>query len=279
MRLRFYSINLSKVKGRKRSLKLFDTHTHLNADQFEGIEDKIIQAALNNGVDYMAVVGFDEKTINKSLHLSQSYRNIISVLGWHPTEAYRYNSNIESMLIQKLTENKVYMLGEIGLDYYWPDSTKDQQTRVFRRLIAIAKEMDLPITIHNRDATEDVYNILKEEGIPSAGGIMHSFGEGPEEVKKFLDLGMHISFSGVLTFKKSEAVRQAAKLVPNDRLLIETDAPYLAPVPMRGKRNEPAYVRYVAEVLAKVKETNLEEIAQITSHNAFNLFAWKPKDS
>lgn len=260
-------------------MKLFDTHTHLNADQFEGIEEEIIQSAHNNGVDYMAVVGFNEKTINKSLQLSQNFQNIISVLGWHPTEAYRYNKKIESMLIQKLSENKVHMLGEIGLDYYWPDSTKEEQTRVFRRLIAIAKDMNLPITIHNRDATEDVYKILKEEGIPSAGGIMHSFGEGTEEVKKFLDLGMHISFSGVLTFKKSEDVREAAKLVPQDKLLIETDAPYLAPVPMRGKRNEPAYVRYVAEVLAGVRELTLEEVAQLTSQNAFNLFNWQPKVS
>ncbi|XJS10324.1 TatD family hydrolase [Aerococcaceae bacterium WGS1372] len=259
-------------------MKLFDTHTHLNADQFEGIEYEIITSAHNHHVDYMAVVGFDEKTINKSLKLSQAYNNIISVLGWHPTEAYRYNKDIELMLIHKLTADKVQMLGEIGLDYYWPDSTKEEQRKVFRRLIAIAKEMNLPITIHNRDATEDVYNILKEEGIPEAGGIMHSFGESSEEVKKFLDLGMHISFSGVLTFKKTNDVREAAKLVPDDKLLIETDAPYLAPVPMRGKRNEPAYVRYVAEVLAEVRETSLDNIADITTKNAFRLFDWNPED-
>lgn len=259
-------------------MKLFDTHTHLNADQFTGIEQEIIEAAQANGVEYMAVVGFDEKTIGKSLELSRINPNIISVLGWHPTEAHRYNQDIEAMLIQRLTEDKVQMLGEIGLDYYWPDSTKEEQTRVFKRLIAIAKEMNLPITIHNRDATDDVYHILKEEGIPQAGGIMHSFGESPEDVKKFLDLGMHISFSGVLTFKKSDEVREAAKLVPNDKLLIETDAPYLAPVPKRGKRNEPAYVRYVAEVLAEVRGTSLEELAQLTTNNAFELFNWQPKD-
>lgn len=259
-------------------MKLFDTHTHLNADQFEGIEEEIIEAARQNDVEYMAVVGFDEKTIDKSLELSRNHQHIISVLGWHPTEAYRYNKEMEDMLIQKLSEDKVQMLGEIGLDYYWPDSTKEEQDRVFRRLIAIAKEMNLPITIHNRDATQDVYKILKEEGVPQTGGIMHSFGEKPEDVKKFLDLGMHISFSGVLTFKKSDEVREAAKLVPSDKLLIETDAPYLAPVPKRGKRNEPAYVRYVAEVLAAVRETSLEEIAQLTTKNAFDLFIWHPED-
>lgn len=258
-------------------MKLFDTHTHLNADQFEGIESEIIQQARANGVEYMAVVGFDEKTIDKSLLLSEQNDHIISVVGWHPTEASRYNKDIERLLEEKLTQPKVHMLGEIGLDYYWPDSTKEDQQRVFRRLIAMAKEFNLPITIHNRDATEDVYKILKEEGIPKAGGIMHSYGESKEEVYKFLDLGMHISFSGVLTFKKTDSVREAAKVVPNDRLLIETDAPYLAPVPKRGKRNEPAYVRYVAEVLAEVKGMPLDELAALTTNNAFDLFRWHPE--
>ena len=258
-------------------MKLFDTHTHLNADQFEGIESEIIQQAKDNDVEYMAVVGFDEKTIEKSLLLSQENEHIISVIGWHPTEASRYNQAIEKQLEEKLAAPKVQMLGEIGLDYYWPDSTKEDQHRVFRRLIAMAKEHNLPITIHNRDATDDVYKILKEEGIPKAGGIMHSYGETEEEVYKFLDLGMHISFSGVLTFKKTEDVREAAKVVPNDRLLVETDAPYLAPVPKRGKRNEPAYVRYVAEVLGQVKDMPLDEIATLTTNNAFELFKWYPE--
>ena len=258
-------------------MKLFDTHTHLNADQFEGIESEIIQQAKDNDVEYMAVVGFDEKTIEKSLLLSQENEHIISVIGWHPTEASRYNQAIEKQLEEKLTAPKVQMLGEIGLDYYWPDSTKEDQHRVFRRLIAMAKEHNLPITIHNRDATDDVYKILKEEGIPKAGGIMHSYGETKEEVYKFLDLGMHVSFSGVLTFKKTEDVREAAKVVPNDRLLVETDAHYLAPVPKRGKRNEPAYVRYVAEVLGQVKDMPLDEIATLTTNNAFELFKWYPE--
>lgn len=259
-------------------MKFFDTHTHLNAKQFEGIEAEIIQNAHDNDVEYMAVVGFDEQTIDKSLSLSHNNEHIISVVGWHPTEASRYNASIERLLEEKLTQPKVHMLGEIGLDYYWPDSTKEDQHRVFRRLIAMAKEHNLPITIHNRDATDDVYKILKEEGIPRAGGIMHSYGETKEEVYKFLDLGMHISFSGVLTFKKTESVREAAKVVPKDRLLIETDAPYLAPVPKRGKRNEPAYVRYVAEVLANVREVGLDEIATLTTQNAFDLFKWYPED-
>ena len=255
--------------------RLFDTHTHLNATAFIGQEDQIIQQAHEQGVGYFAVVGFDRETIERSLALSERYDEVISVIGWHPTEAYCYSAEVERWIEQQLEHPKVKMYGEIGLDYHWDTSTKTEQWRVFRRQIAIAKEHNLPITIHNRDATDDVYQILKEEGIPDAGGIMHSFGEGVDDAKRFLDLGMHLSFSGVLTFKKTEEVRQAAAIVPDHRLLIETDAPYLAPEPMRGKQNQPAYVRYVAERLAQVRQMSYADLAALTTQNAFELFRWK----
>lgn len=256
-------------------MKLFDTHTHLNVSQFDGIETKIVERALEQQVAYLAVVGFDAVTIEKSLQLSEQFRNIVSVVGWHPTEAISYTPQIETQLQMWLEHPNVRMLGEIGLDYYWDTSPVDVQKNIFRRQIAIAKEHGLPITIHNRDATDDVYRILKQEGVPQAGGIMHSFGGNAEQAMQFVELGMHISFSGVLTFKKSEEVRQAALVVPYERLLIETDAPYLAPVPFRGKQNEPAYIRYVAEELARIRQLPLETIANITTENAFNLFGWR----
>ena len=255
-------------------MKLFDTHTHLNAAQFEGEVAHYWQRANHQGVAYCAVVGFDEPTIIRSLALSEEYDAMISVVGWHPTEAHTYTSQVERQLEQWLTVPKVKMLGEIGLDYYWKTAPKDIQDKVFRRQIAIAKEHNLPITIHNREATEDVYRILKQEGLPGKGGIMHSFGGTAQEAMQFVDLGMHVSFSGVLTFKKSEAVREAARVVPVERLLIETDAPYLAPVPYRGKQNEPAFVYYVAETLANVRNVSLDEIAKITTENAMRLFQW-----
>lgn len=261
---------------RNNDMKLFDTHTHLNAHHFTGIEHEVIAQALKNDVHYLAVVGFDEPTIIKSLELSDHYENIISVVGCHPTEASHYDAKFEKKLEHWLAHPKVKMLGEIGLDYYWDTAPKDVQEKVFRRQIAIAKEHGLPITIHNRDATEDTYRILKDVGVPECGGIMHSFGGTPEEAKQFLDLGMHLSFSGVLTFKKSEAVREAAAIVPQEFLLIETDAPYLAPMPFRGKQNQPAYVRYVAETLAQVRGWSLEETSQITTRNALKLFRWEP---
>lgn len=259
-------------------MNLFDTHTHLNAEQFSGREGEIVAQAKDAGVSYMAVVGFDRPTIEKSLELSQVYPNIISVCGWHPTEAATYNRQTEAYLEEVLGQEKVFMLGEIGLDYYWDTATKAEQEKAFRRQIAMAKNLHLPITIHNRDATADCYRILREEGLPQAGGIMHSFGEDATWAQRFLDLGMHISFSGVVTFKKTVAVREAAKVVPDNRLLVETDAPYLAPVPKRGKENQPAYVRYTAEVLSQVRQVPLEELAQTTTKNAFKLFNWFPEE-
>lgn len=251
---------------------IFDSHTHLNAEQFKADIPETIQHAKELGVTEMAVVGFDTPTIEKSLQLSQKYKEIQSIIGWHPTEAGSYTPEIEKNLQHLLTTPKVVALGEIGLDYYWMEDPKEVQDRVFRRQIAIAKEMNLPISIHTRDAMEDTYKILKEEDIRDIGGIMHSFSGDPEWMERFLDLGMHISLSGVVTFKKAVEVQDVAKAVPLNRLLVETDAPYLAPVPYRGKRNEPGYTRYVVEKIAELREMPFEKIAEQTTANAHRLF-------
>lgn len=251
---------------------IFDTHTHLNVEQFKDEIPEVIERAKELGVTEMAVVGFDTPTIDKSLELSQMYKDIYSIIGWHPTEAGSYTKEIETRLQYQLEEEKVVALGEIGLDYYWMEDPKEVQDKIFRRQIAIAKEMNLPISIHTRDAMEDTYKILKEENIHNIGGIMHSFSGNGEWAKRFLDLGMHISFSGVLTFKKAFEVHEAAGIVPMDKLLVETDAPYLAPMPYRGKRNEPGYTRYVVERMAEIRELPVEQVAEITRNNAHRLF-------
>ncbi|MHC5215788.1 TatD family hydrolase [Enterococcus sp. LJL128] len=251
---------------------IFDTHTHLNAEQFAEDIPETVARATELGVTEMAVVGFDTPTITKSLALSQEYPNIHSIIGWHPTEAGSYTKEIEAQLQQQLTKPKVVALGEIGLDYYWMEDPKELQAKVFRRQIAIAKEMNLPISIHMRDAIEDTYQILKEEDVRDIGGIMHSYSGDDEWMKRFLDLGMHISFSGVVSFKKATDVQEAAANAPIDRLLVETDAPYLAPVPYRGKRNEPGYTRYVVEKIAELRNMEWEELAKQTTKNAHKLF-------
>lgn len=251
---------------------IFDSHTHLNAEQFNDDIPETIERAKELGVTKMAVVGFDTPTIEKSLQLSHDYSNIYSIIGWHPTEAGSYTKDIEKKLQEQLTMPKVVALGEIGLDYYWMEDPKEVQAEVFRRQIAIAKEMNLPISIHTREALADTYQILKEEDIRDIGGIMHSFSGDFEWAKRFLDLGMHISFSGVVTFKKAQDVQEAPTHVPLDRLLVETDAPYLAPVPYRGKRNEPGYTRYTVEKIAELRHLPVEEVALQTWKNAHRLF-------
>lgn len=251
---------------------IFDTHTHLNAEQFKNDIPETIESAKKLGVTEMAVVGFDNPTIEKSLLLSQTYANIYSIIGWHPTEAGSYTPEVETKLQKQLDNDRVVALGEIGLDYHWMEDPKDVQEKVFRRQIAIAKEQHLPISIHTREALEDTYRILKDEKITTIGGIMHSFSGDTEWMERFLDLGMHISLSGVVTFKKAIEVQEAAKVVPLERLLVETDAPYLAPVPYRGKRNEPGYTRYVVEKIAELRGESIERIAMQTRKNAHRLF-------
>lgn len=251
---------------------LFDTHAHLNVKQFEEDADEVIQRAKAHGITRIAVIGFDQDTIERALELSKEYAEIYPVIGWHPTEAGSYSDEVEEKLIQLMKTEDVIAMGEMGLDYHWMDDPKDVQIDVFRRQIRVAKELDLPFTVHNRESTEDVYKVLKEEGIGEAGAIMHSFNLDPDWLEKFLDLGMHISFSGVVTFKNAPEVKESAKLVPLDKLLIETDAPYLSPEPNRGKRNEPGYVRFVAEEIATLRDLSVEELAKITTENAIALF-------
>ena len=257
---------------RKLMSVLFDTHCHLNVDAFDEDVEEVIQRAKEIGVGRFAVVGFDSPTIKKSLELSRMHPEIYSIIGWHPTEAGNYSSEIQDGLMISLTEDKVVAMGEMGLDYHWNTSPKEVQEKVFRQQIQIAKQLQLPISIHMRDAIEDTYRILREEDVSSIGGIMHSYSGDVAYMHRFIDLGMHISLSGVVTFKKAIEVHEVAKEVPLDRLLIETDSPYLAPVPYRGKRNEPAHVKYVAERVAELRGLDVSEIGEITSRNANRLF-------
>ena len=179
---------------------------------------------------------------------------------------------MKDFLLQK---EKVIAMGEMGLDFHWNTSPAAVQEKVFRQQIAVAKNMQLPITIHMRDAIEDTYRVLREENVSEIGGIMHSYSGDVEYMQKFLDLGMHISLSGVVTFKKASEVHEVAKAVPLDRLLIETDSPYLAPMPYRGKRNEPSYVKYVCERIAELRGMDPKEVERITTENANRLFGLK----
>jgi len=254
---------------------IFDTHTHLNAKNFIGREAEEIAKAKAFGVETMNIVGFDKATIEKSLELSAQYDNLYSTIGWHPTEAGEYDEKIESYLLEKLKDPKVIALGEIGLDYHWMTASKTTQEKVFRRQIQLSKDVDLPFVVHTRDALEDTYDIIKSEKVGRRGGIMHSFSGTYEEALKFIDLGMIISFSGVVTFKKATDLQECAEKLPLDKIVVETDAPYLAPMPYRGKENTPAYTKFVVEKIAECRGISSEEVAQVTTKNAIEIFGLK----
>lgn len=254
---------------------LFDTHTHLNAEQFhEDVEDVIVRAQ-EAGVSEMIVVGFDRKTIEGAISLVERYDFLYAAVGWHPVDAIDMTENDLNWIEELCAHPKVVALGETGLDYHWDKSPKEIQKTVFRQQIQLAKKVNLPLIIHNREATEDVIAILKEEGADEVGGIMHCFSSTLEDAKVCIDLNFYISIGGPVTFKNAKQLKEVVAELPLERLLIETDCPYLAPHPFRGKRNEPAYVKYVAEQIALLKGINYQELAQKTSDNAKQLFGIK----
>ncbi|KAA9012018.1 TatD family hydrolase [Niallia endozanthoxylica] len=251
---------------------LFDTHVHLNAEQFEEDLTEVIDRALKAGVERMLVVGFDRPTIQKAMELVEAYDFLYASVGWHPVDAIDMTDE-DLLWIEELSAHpKVVALGEMGLDYYWDKSPKEVQKEVFRKQIQLAKKVKLPIIIHNREATADIITVLKEEGAEEIGGIMHCFSGSAETAMECIKLNFLISLGGPVTFKNAKKPKEVAKEVPLDKLLIETDCPYLAPHPYRGKRNEPAYVRLVAEQIAELKEISIEEVERITTENAKKLF-------
>ncbi|GAA0439253.1 TatD family hydrolase [Lentibacillus halophilus] len=250
---------------------LVDTHMHLNVEQFVDDREETIQRAFDAGVAYMIVVGFNRETIPLALELAEQYETIYAAVGWHPVDAIDMcDEDLE--WIEDLTQHsKVVAIGEMGLDYHWDKSPKDVQKDVFRRQIALAKKVGMPITIHNREATEDIIDVLKEENAKDVGGIMHCYNDDAKYVPTFLDMNFHISLGGPVTFKNATMPKDVAVQVPIDRLLVETDAPFLAPHPNRGRRNEPAYVKLVAEKIAELRGMSFDELSSVTTENAFKL--------
>lgn len=251
---------------------LIDTHVHLNADQYDEDLQPVIDRALEAGVDRMIVVGFDEKTITRTMELIEQYDFIYGVIGWHPVDAIDFTEDNYNWIKELATHDKIVAIGEMGLDYHWDKSPKDVQKSVFRRQIALAKELKKPIVIHNREATQDVVDILKEENAAEVGGVMHSFSGSKEICDEILKLNFIISLGGPVTFKNAKQPKEVAQHVPLDKLIVETDAPYLTPHPYRGKRNEPAYVKLVAEQIAELRGISYEELAAATTQNAERLF-------
>jgi len=252
-------------------MTLIDSHCHLDSEQFDGDREEVIERALAAGVERMVAIGTGNgpPDLEAGVRLADRYPCFYATVGVHPHDAGKASDETFKRVAELLAHPQVIAVGEIGLDYHYDFSPREQQRDVFVEQLRIARDAGKPIVIHTREAWADTISLLREHW--SGTGIMHCFSGGPAEARQALDLGFYLSFGGIVTFPKAPGIQESARIAPADRILIETDAPYLAPVPRRGKRNEPAYIVETARKLAELRGESLEDIAATTSANFFRL--------
>ena len=256
-------------------MQLIDSHAHLDFEDFAGDLDGVMTRARAAGVGRVVTIGLwrKEGDFGNALELAARWPGFFSAtIGIHPHECAKVSEADWLRSAELAADPRVVGVGETGLDFHYDLSPRDVQESCFRRSIRLAHQAGKPLVIHVREAEEVCVQVLREEGLPAAGGVIHCFTGDARAARAYLDLGLQISVAGIITFKTAEPIREAVRLVPDDRLLVETDAPFLAPVPFRGKRNEPAHVRLVAEKVAEVRGQPLERVAAFTTGNARRLF-------
>jgi len=250
---------------------LVDSHCHLDFPDLIENEADVLERMAENGVTHALCVSVKLETLPAVIGLAERHANLFASVGVHPDNADCEEPD-EARLLALAAHPKVVAIGETGLDYYWHKDAPEWQRARFRTHIRAARSCAKPLIIHTRNSAADTLRLMQEEGADQVGGVMHCFTETLEVAKLALDLNFHISFSGIVSFKNAEALRDVARFVPSDRLLVETDAPYLAPMPFRGKTNQPAYVRHVAQAVADARGENLASVAEATTRNFFRLF-------
>jgi TatD DNase family protein len=255
-------------------LGLIDSHAHIQGPEFGGDVEAVVARAKEAGVEKVIVVGgAGELASNEAaLALAQSFPQIYATVGMHPHDAKNVGANELKKLEELTTYEKAIAIGETGLDYYYSHSPHEMQRNVFAQFIAMARKTALPLVVHERNAHQDAADLLRIQGAGALRGVIHCFSGDYQAARQYLDLGFYLSFTGIITFKNADPLRDVVRKVPLERLLVETDSPYLSPVPHRGKRNEPAYVRFVAQTIANVKNLSLEEVARVTTRNVRELF-------
>ncbi len=251
---------------------IYETHTHFDDKAFDADRDDAIKAAMAAGVARFVNVASSMESSRTSLDLAHTYPEFLAAVGVHPEECADLTEADMELLRTYTEDENVVAIGEIGLDYYWDEPARDIQKKWFVRQIALAGCVRLPLIIHSRDAAEDTYDILRAEKADEIGGIMHCFSYSKEMAAKFLDMGFYIGVGGVITFKNGRKLREVVEYVPLEKIVVETDSPYMAPHPNRGKRNTSEYLPYVVEEIAKVKGISKEEVEEITYNNAKRLF-------
>lgn len=253
---------------------LVDSHCHLDGRDFSEDIDDVVQRAFNVGVTRLLTMGTRFSTVDEVISLTEKYPYVYGAIGVHPEYADEESAVLTTdTLCEKAKHKKIIAIGEIGLDYHYGTGTIAEQKKIFRMQLKTAKEIGLPVCIHARDADEDIASILRQESDNGAlKGVIHCFSSGRKLAETALDLGFYLSATGIITFNKSESLREIFRDIPLDRLLLETDCPYLAPVPYRGRRNEPSFLLKTAEKLAVLKSVSFEKIAEVTTKNFLKLF-------
>ncbi|MCR5688301.1 MAG: TatD family hydrolase [Lachnospiraceae bacterium] len=251
---------------------IYETHTHFDDKAFEADRDEAIKKAIEAGVGRFVNIGASMASSLRSIDIAHTYPEFYAAVGVHPEDCRDLDEGDMEKLLEMSSDEKVVAIGEIGLDYYWDEPERDIQKKWFRRQIKLALEADLPMIVHSRDAASDTLTILEEEDAGSVGGIIHCFSYGKEVARQCLDMGFYIGVGGVVTFKNGRKLKEVVESVPLDRIVTETDSPYMAPVPHRGKRNSSEYLPFIVEEIARIKGISAEEVEKVTWANAVALF-------
>ena len=248
-----------------------DTHCHVFKSDYENI-DEVLENASNNHIKYVINNGSNNETNKEVLDLILKYPNMYGAIGIHPEDVDGATQEDIKFIEDNLSNEKIVAIGEIGLDYYWDKDNKEQQKEFFERQLVLAKELKKPVIVHSREAALDTYEVIKASADRDNSGVIHCFSYSKEEAKKYLDMGFYIGIGGVLTFKKAAKIREVAEYVPIDRILLETDCPYLAPEPFRGKRNSSLYIPEVVKKIAEIKQLDYDEVIDITFKNGRRMY-------
>jgi TatD DNase family protein len=253
-------------------MMLIDSHAHLEMPEFRRDLTEVVQRAKASGVEYIFTVGTEKRDWDRALEIAHSYPSVYAILGVHPHNAREINKETYPTLRKLCAHDRVRAYGEIGLDFYRNLSPRDVQLKRFREQIQLARDLGLPIVVHDREAHQETLEILKSEKAEKCGGIIHCFSGNYEMARQCIDMGFYISIPGSITFKNAGGFQEVVKQIPLGSLLVETDAPFLTPVPFRGRRNEPSYVGYTAQKVAEIKKVSAEKVAEVTTENALRVY-------
>ena len=251
---------------------IFDTHAHYDDEAFDSDREELLRSLPGAGVGRVVNIAASVQSIDESLDMAHRFEHVYCALGIHPEHCGEMDDEILEKVRAGLSDSKAVAVGEIGLDYYWPEPDREIQKYWFARQLQLAAEVDMPVVIHSREAAADTMRIMKENHAERIGGVVHCYSYSAELAKEFVKMGFYIGIGGVLTFKNARKLVEVAREIPLERLLLETDCPYLAPVPFRGKRNSSLYLPYVVEKLAQIKEISGEEVIRVTEENAEKMY-------